>query len=222
MTEKKIRIPARAQEFLRGSQVTVNIERGELKLDRPETVHMFQAVFAAARGKDGSVWVELDADDRDELFEWMTYLADASGDNAGGGDMDALADLNAARAVMRAIEKARQPDELEPKHREALEVLVRLTDADPTACLKAGTQLYSVEYGSTTPIRNEDTYPFSTLKAMENRGLVTLSYRRESMIHTSGKPYRIARLTDKGRAAIENRGTDKSPNQTAKKGQEQP
>lgn len=99
----KIRIPARAQEYLYETQCGYNIRNGELTIDDPETIALFQKVFAAKSRKDGSAWVELDEADLAELHKWMTYLESAVGDNIADGDMSALAELNAARAVMRAI-----------------------------------------------------------------------------------------------------------------------
>ena len=44
--------------------------------------------------------------------------------------------------------------------------------------------------------------PFQTLKAMERRGLVTIRTRVQDAIHTRREVYRVARVTDAGRAAL--------------------
>lgn len=44
-------------------------------------------------------------------------------------------------------------------------------------------------------------YAFPTLAAMARRGLVELSYARQDAMAGDPRPYRIARLTDAGRAA---------------------
>lgn len=44
--------------------------------------------------------------------------------------------------------------------------------------------------------------PYSTLAAMERRGWVELSWKRQSALYGSAKPYRIARMTEAGRAAL--------------------
>ena len=41
--------------------------------------------------------------------------------------------------------------------------------------------------------------PFATLAAMERRGLVELSWKRQSGLYGSTKPYRIARITEAGK-----------------------
>lgn len=76
-------------------------------------------------------------------------------------------------------------ENLSPKHREVLRAIV---DTE-----KRG--VFDYVYAN-------DDFPTVTLLAMERRGLVQMSWMREGMIGTSDKPYRIARITEKGRAAL--------------------
>lgn len=57
---------------------------------------------------------------------------------------------------------------------------------------------YHVEAGN---LGLRGTAPFATLAAMERRGWVTLTWKRQSALYGSAKPYRVAVITDAGRAA---------------------
>lgn len=88
--------------------------------------------------------------------------------------------------------------------REVLEYLVKVTDADPTAyCWAVGKDdLYNLPFGSDTPVRSEGNFLYTTLKAMENRGLVRRRTKFEGMIRGPSTRYTVAYLTDKGRETL--------------------
>lgn len=118
------------------------------------------------------------------------------------------------KAAQVAVEPPQPPAGTEPlpEHfREVLDYLVAETDRDPSAyCWAAGKQdLYHMEYGGTEWKRSEGTFLYTTLKAMENRGLVQRQTRYESMIRGPRTRYTIARLTDSGREALRTGRTPK-------------
>lgn len=93
-----------------------------------------------------------------------------------------------------------------PEHfAEVLKYLVDRTAEDPDAyCWAVGQRgLYHVEFGVRGLIRTPGTFLYTTLKAMENRGLVVRKMMTEGMVAGPATRYTVARITDKGRDAWE-------------------
>lgn len=110
------------------------------------------------------------------------------------------------KAAQVAVEPPKPPEGTEPlpEHfREVLDYLVAETARDPSAyCWAVGKRdLYYTEYGSTERKRSTGSFLYTTLKAMENRGLVRRETRHESMIRGPRTRYTVAHLTDTGREA---------------------
>src|SRR3954468_2113887 len=112
----KIRVTHRVLDWLSGTGAWQRMESAARKpghtlvdLDaaaRTESDGLFWlALFRAPRRKDGSRTVELDRDAALDLREWADYCAVANADEAGPEDTDALAELNAARGLMRQIDR---------------------------------------------------------------------------------------------------------------------
>lgn len=92
-------------------------------------------------------------------------------------------------------------DDLDPKHLEVLRYLAEAPDRYATA----GTQLYGLEMepgGRSTQVRLEGVFHFSTLKAMERRGLVAMKTRVQGMIGTPTGSFWTATITEIGREAL--------------------
>lgn len=99
-----------------------------------------------------------------------------------------------------------KPEPELPEHfREVLEYLVEVTKVDPDAyCWASGKRgLYHIEFGVEGLIRSRGTFLYTTLKAMENRGLVERKTKFEGMIRGPSTRYTVAKITDKGREAWE-------------------
>lgn len=107
----KVRISERVFNHIQGGQLWQS--------DQPEAEGYGEAgrsfVTKLKEGKyraDGSKHVDLDAAELRVLYEEADYMAEAASNDARDGFTDygreALADLNAARALMRQIEKANQ------------------------------------------------------------------------------------------------------------------
>lgn len=113
---KKVRISAAVIGHLEGGDAW---QSGQACVDsgyeRQSTVDMTEAIKAAPRRKDGSVTVDLTAEQRDVLYEMADVMAIGAKDNIEppkyrrAGERDwALADYNAARALMRQLDKIEQ------------------------------------------------------------------------------------------------------------------
>lgn len=101
MTTIKLRIPARVFDHLEGSQAACTPESD------PEMAAVLAKLRAANRRKDGSRLITLsDAEEVDTLLIYVEAMAAGAADNA--YDPDGLADLNSARAVLRAIARESQ------------------------------------------------------------------------------------------------------------------
>lgn len=125
------------------------------------------------------------------------------------------------KAAQAAVEPPEPPAGTEPlpEHfREVLDYLVAETDRDPAAyCWAVGKRdLYHLEYGASEWTRSQGTFLYTTLKAMENRGLVSRHTRYEQAIRGPRTRYTIARLTDTGREAHRTGRTPKPSNRKAK------
>lgn len=64
---------------------------------------LFDRLKAAKPRKDGSISIDLDADERACLYEYADVMAIGAKDNIGPYDAWALADYNAATALMRKL-----------------------------------------------------------------------------------------------------------------------
>lgn len=96
-----------------------------------------------------------------------------------------------------------EPATLPEDCREVLDYLINATATDPNAyCWAVGKgDLYHFEYGSYEPVRSQGNFLYTTLKAMERRGLVTRHPMREGMVRGPSSKYTVARITDAGREA---------------------
>jgi hypothetical protein len=99
MSEKRVRISRRFLLYLSGTGAWNKRE------DDPELYDVLVKVKAAPEAKDHSTTLPLDDAERAVLYHYADYFANACGDAAGPDDMDSLADLNAARAAMRQLER---------------------------------------------------------------------------------------------------------------------
>ena len=114
MTTHRVRVSRPVIGHLEGSDAWQSgqhvVESG---YERQSTVDMTEAIKAAPRRKDGSVTVMLTQEQCDTLYSMTDCLAIGAADNitAPGdpyGDTGALGELNAARALMRQLDKLRQ------------------------------------------------------------------------------------------------------------------
>lgn len=104
----KIRISRRVIGHLEGGDAWQSGQRAVASgYERQSTVAMTEAIKAARPRKDGSVTVELDAEQRAALYSVAAVMATGAAENVGAYD-EALADLNAARALMRQLDKAEE------------------------------------------------------------------------------------------------------------------
>lgn len=104
----KVRISARVLSYLSGSGLFQwrpgdDVPHG----DGPAGDRLVAKVRAARCRSDESVRVDLDEAEMSVLWDSADYMACAASDDAGFDNPDALADLNAARALVRQIDKAR-------------------------------------------------------------------------------------------------------------------
>lgn len=96
----KLRISARVWNHLEGSQAAYTQEADV------DMAAIIAKIRAANRRKDGSHHIEVtDPEQLDTLRIYMEAMETGAADNLGYADedRDALADLNAARAVLRAL-----------------------------------------------------------------------------------------------------------------------
>lgn len=95
----KVRIPARVRSFLSGSQSAID--------PAEEDYPLFRKVLDAPTRKDGSTTLVLDPADQYDLIVYVEAMEIGAGENTSGRDAldtaDARADLNAARAALRAL-----------------------------------------------------------------------------------------------------------------------
>lgn len=111
------------------------------------------------------------------------------------------------KAAQVAVEPPKPPAGTEPlpEHfREVLDYLVGVTEQDPSAyCWSVGKEhLYGLDYATNEWTRSTGTFLYTTLKAMENRGLVRRQTKHEGMIRGPRTRYTVAYLTDTGREAL--------------------
>ena len=94
----KIRIPARVADHLLSSQAAYTPEAD------PEMAAVLTAIRAANTRKDGSCTITVaDPEELDALRVYVEAMEAGAADNA--YDPDGLADLNSARAVLRALQR---------------------------------------------------------------------------------------------------------------------
>lgn len=130
------------------------------------------------------------------------------------------------RAPRKPAETAAEPPEPPedtkplPEHfREVLDYLVaEERRVDPTRgvyCWAVGkADLYHLEYNTREWVRSAGSFLYTTLKAMENRGLVTRHTRHEQAIRGPSTRYTVAQITDAGRHAL---ATGRIPKHTNRK-----
>lgn len=113
---KKVRISAAVIGHLEGGDAW---QSGQACVDsgyeRQSTVDMTEAIKRAPRRKDGSVTVDLTAEQRDALYRIADVMAIGAKDNIEppqyahvAANPRALSDYNAARALMRQLDKIEQ------------------------------------------------------------------------------------------------------------------
>lgn len=105
MSTHRVRISARVLGHLEGSNAWQN---PTLDYNEAPEIDLMTAIKAAPARKDGSVIVELDATARTILYSYADVFAIGARDNVSApgdpyGDPGTLADLNAARALMRQL-----------------------------------------------------------------------------------------------------------------------
>lgn len=110
----KVRLSATVLSHLFGSGLWQNGE-GMPEHGYGEEGDQFVAtVDAAKRRADDSIVVDLDPQGLSLVWELADFMACAASDDAGFDDPSALGDLNAARALMRQIEKLQSPSVTAP------------------------------------------------------------------------------------------------------------
>jgi hypothetical protein len=102
----KIRVTRRVAEHLSGGEVWARLRTGRAQRDGepPEDVSMMDKIRTAEIRKDGSVRVDLTGPETEGLFVYAEGMQAAAQGDA-GWDKDALADYNAATALVRQIRK---------------------------------------------------------------------------------------------------------------------
>lgn len=104
-TTTEVRISRRVIGHLEGSDAWQSGQRAvDSGYERQSTVDMTEAIKTARPRKDGSVTVRLNAEQRTTLHRMAYVMAVGAAENIGAYD-EALADLNAARALMRQLNK---------------------------------------------------------------------------------------------------------------------
>ncbi len=125
----RVRVTPRVLAWLDGTGIGQNLMRLDLNrevspddlrslLDDPEdemqVATMIVKVKQAPARKDGSMWPDLTRAEIKELLEWSDFMlnanADAAADASRSGDMDGMADYNAARAQHRRCQVALEKD----------------------------------------------------------------------------------------------------------------
>lgn len=105
----RVRISRRVISHLEGGDAW---QRGQGAVDngaeRQSTVDMTEAIKNAPVRSDGSVTVELSAEQRETLYSYAEVMAIGAKDNIEPppwGDPDYLHDYNAARALLRQLDR---------------------------------------------------------------------------------------------------------------------
>ncbi|ASR86443.1 hypothetical protein I5J47_gp71 [Mycobacterium phage Arib1] len=98
----KHRVTARVLSHLSGSQAW---QSPTPTYNNAVDVALMAKLRDARRRADGSTTVDLADDEAAVLREYVDVMAIAAADNAGPGDPDATADLNAARAMLRRLDR---------------------------------------------------------------------------------------------------------------------
>jgi len=114
----KVKVTPRVLNWLAGtgvgqqvwSLVSADAVAGQVGEDEANVATMILKTRDANQRADGSLWPDLTREEIQELMEWSDYFAHASVDSAKDsnltGDMDGLADLNAARAQIKRCQEA--------------------------------------------------------------------------------------------------------------------
>ena len=104
MNTHMVRISARVQSHLSGSDAWQSGQRSvERGYERQSTVDMMNLIKNARTYADGSVRVDLTPEQCDTLYACTECMEIGGHDNA--HDSDGRADMNAARALLRQLEK---------------------------------------------------------------------------------------------------------------------
>jgi hypothetical protein len=115
----QLRVPHRILSFLDGSQAWADMISERYRTEHglpqepnrePEAVALMHALHDAPARKDGSVVVAVTEDQLDHLESYAGAMAAGAKDNLGDYDEDRtfLAELNAATALLRQIERLRR------------------------------------------------------------------------------------------------------------------
>jgi hypothetical protein len=91
----RVRFTRRVLEHLSGSQAATDSTQPDYAL--------FRKVLDAPTRKDGSATLELSDEERAELLIYVEVFEIGASQNIYPGETDGLADLNAARAAVRAL-----------------------------------------------------------------------------------------------------------------------
>lgn len=103
----KFRVPARMADHMLESNAAHNPEGEDA-----DTLAIVAALRAAKRRRDGSTHIDMDTELQQCMREFAEALRDGAADNLGDIDetRDALADFNAASAMLRALNRAAETD----------------------------------------------------------------------------------------------------------------
>lgn len=107
---RRVRVPARVLEFITDSQDWSDWFR---KDPSPAREPLFGVISDATPRKDRSIHIDVTeemAADLRQWADWMEYFASNGASERFGENASALADLNAARAVMRAVDRLNWKD----------------------------------------------------------------------------------------------------------------
>ena len=104
----KIRVPGRVVDFLLNGQTAADLRGGRIAPGERDIADVIEALWRAPRLADDARSIEVTEPRLAVLAEYGDYLVVAASDDAGSGDMSGLADVNAGRAMIRRVAKARQ------------------------------------------------------------------------------------------------------------------
>jgi hypothetical protein len=107
---RTIRVPARVADFLLQGQCACDLRAGKDTGEPADLVDVVRELIARPANADGSVSLPVTEDRLAVLAEYGDYLVVAASDDAGHGDMSALADVNAGRAMIRRVYAIRYPE----------------------------------------------------------------------------------------------------------------
>lgn len=97
MSERRVRVAWRLLDHMKGSQAYTDRDSW------PQAFDLIRRIEAAPARADRSRHLAMSRAEQEVVYSYAEMLALAARDDAGPGDPDATADLNTARAALRAL-----------------------------------------------------------------------------------------------------------------------